>query len=135
MLVPNEERTVAALVHHVAWAYLIEIEPFHAMALGRPKAPWTLDGLNDVNAEHASQFAECGKQETLDLLGHNAARTAAIVRSLTPEHLARSGKYLESAPERTVEAWVDGVLSYHVDWHWQSIREALGTNGGPGLTL
>jgi len=125
-LVANEERTVAALTHHVGWAYIIEIEPFYAMALGTPDAPWTLEGLNAVNADHAAEFAECDKAETLTYLAENAARTAAIVRSLTPEQLTRSGKYLATAPERTVEAWVDGVLSYHIDWHWKSIREALG---------
>jgi hypothetical protein len=125
-LVPNEERSVAALVHHIAWAYLIEIEPFHAMALGRPDAPWTLDALNAVNLEHASEFAECAKQETLDLLNDNAARTAAIVRSLTEEQLARSGKFLESAPERIVDAWVDRVLTFHIYSHWKSLRETLG---------
>jgi hypothetical protein len=124
-LVPNEQRTVAALAHHLAWGYRVEIEPFHQMAQGLPAKAWSEEELNAVNARLGEEYAVCDRQETLDLLAATAAETAAIVRSLTDEQLARSGKYLDWLAERSVDAWVDRILPGHIETHWRSIRDAL----------
>ncbi len=75
LLIPNEERTVAALAHHVAWGYAVEIEAFHGMAVGGHVDVWARGSLDRINAQHAEEYAECDKEETLDLLRQNASRS------------------------------------------------------------
>jgi hypothetical protein len=52
--VPEENPTIAAMVHHIAWSYEVETAAFRAMAEGRPFQAWTDETLaqaNQINAE------------------------------------------------------------------------------------
>jgi len=71
------------------------------------------------------EFAECDRQEAVDLLNQTAAETAAIVRSLTDEQLARRGTYIAEMGERSGEDLIERILLGHIEMHWRSIREAL----------
>jgi hypothetical protein len=121
----GEERTVAALSHHVAWGYAIEIESFRAIAASQPLPPVTLAWLNDMNARNGEEYAECSLAETVELLQGNAARAAGVIRGLSDEHLQKSGRYLEHLPEMTVQRWLERVLLGHIAVHRRSIEEAL----------
>src|SRR5687768_6231046 len=93
-LCPSEERTVAALAHHVAWGYDAEMEAFGSFARGEESwTPWTREGLDGSNAKLGAEFAECSQAETVALLRHSGARAASAVRALTDEELDRSGTY------------------------------------------
>jgi hypothetical protein len=126
-LVPNEQRSVAAMAHHIAWGYILEIEPFHAIALGETPEPLTRERLDSLNAEHAAEYAECDREETIGELRSNAQQTAVIVRSLSDEQLGRAGRYVDWAPAIPVRVWIERVLIGHITGHLQSIREALAT--------
>ena len=121
---PEEGRTVAALVHHVAWAYEAEIEAFRAMAEGRPVPSWTEESLDEANAEAGRAFAACDQAETVALLRANATTAAAVVRGLTDEQLARTGVYIEGEPAEGVEVWIEEVLIEHPGMHLPAIRAA-----------
>jgi DinB superfamily len=127
-LVPNEQRTVASLAHHIAWGYRVEIEPFQQIALGNTPKAWTLAELDAVNAELGPEFAECDKQEMIDLLDQTAAETAAIIRSLTDEQLTRRGTYIAEMGEDSVESLIERILLGHIAMHRRSIQEALRRN-------
>ena len=125
-LCPGEARTVAALAHHVAFGYVVEIAAFRAMALGQPVEGWTREGLDRVNAELGQEYAECDQAETIARLRREAAAAVAFVRGLTDEQLARSGVYLQGVPAMTVDRWIERVLTGHPAAHLSSIRAALG---------
>jgi hypothetical protein len=124
--VPNEERTVASLAHHVAWGYRVEMVPFHRMALGESPEPWTLRELEVVNAELGPEYAECDRHETLVLLNQTATETAALIRSLTDQQLARRGTYIYEMGEDSVENLIQRILPGHIEMHSRSIRDSLG---------
>lgn len=123
---PGEERTVAALAHHIAWGYGVESGAFRAMAEGREAHAWARSALNQVNAEHAEQYADAPRDETMDLLQRSGEDAAAFVRALTAEQLQRRGDYVESYPTMTVDQWVERVLIGHITVHLRSIRATLG---------
>jgi len=123
--VPNEERTVASLAHHVAWGYRVEMEPLHRIALGATPEPWTLRELEVVNAELGPEYAECFRPETIDLLNTTAIKTASLIRALSEEQLARRGTYIFEMGEDSDEALIDRILPGHIEMHTRSIREAL----------
>jgi hypothetical protein len=123
--VPNEERTVALLAHHVAWGYRVEMEPFHRMALGETPEPWTLRELEVVNAELGPEYAECSRPETIDLLNTTAIKTASLIRALSEEQLARRGTYIYEMGEDSVGTLIEQILPGHIEMHTRSIRYAL----------
>jgi hypothetical protein len=124
-IVPNEERTVAALAHHVAWAYAVEIAAFEAIAHDGPAATVSREYLDTHNAREALEYAECDLADTIALLNQNATHAASVVASLTNEQLRRKGQYADWAPPLTVDHWIRRVLIGHIDVHLTSIRDAI----------
>lgn len=124
---PTEARTVAALAHHVAEGYVIELAAFQAMTTGAPVTEWTRAGLAEVNAADGATYAACDQAETVALLRANAAAAAAFVRGLTADQLARRGRYIVELPELSVAEWITRVLIGHPAGHLQSIRAAVGS--------
>jgi hypothetical protein len=124
-LVPNEERTVAALAHHVAWAYVFEVEAFKVIAAGAEPTPVTRQQLADVNAVNGAEYAEVSREDAIALLRTNGAIASSFVAGLSDEQLARSGHYIDYVPAMTVDNWIRRVLIGHIDMHTRSIKEAL----------
>jgi hypothetical protein len=123
---PEEAKTVAALAHHVAWGYAVEIEAFAAIADDRPVQMFTGAELRRINIEHGHEYAECDKTETVDLLRRNAEQASVFVRGLTDAQLARTGAYVGD-DEQTVDWWVERVLIGHPGKHLPAIRTAIAT--------
>ena len=124
-LVVDEERTVAALAHHVAWAMLFEVDAFQTIAGGHEPTPVTQQQLADVNAINGAEYAEVPREQALALLHQNGTTAAAFVSRLTEEDLARSGHYLAHVPAMTVDNWIRRVLINHIDMHTKTIKAAL----------
>jgi hypothetical protein len=130
MFVADEERTIAALAHHVAWAMVFEVEAFQIIAGGADPTPVTLEQLSDVNAINGAEYAEVPREKAVAVLRQNGASAAAFVGGLSDEQLARKGRYLDYIPAMSIENWVRRVLINHIEMHWRSIRAALGHTQG-----
>jgi hypothetical protein len=111
--VPAEEKSVAALVHHVAWALEEESAAFAAMAGGRRESGWTAEWLDARNREQAKLYANAPRGESLERL-EQAARTAiARVSRMTDDALDRRGTHMPGEPERSVAGWIEACLIGH----------------------
>ena len=88
--------------------------------------PFTMDMLNEGNAKHAMEFANCTKDETLALHKKGAAAAASAVRGLSDAELDRSATVLTGMPAMTVQQMIEGILIHHVDDHLGSIRKTVG---------
>jgi hypothetical protein len=128
-LVPGEERTVAALGHHVGWDYAFEISAFEVIAAAREPTPVTRAHLVDINAVNGAEYAEVLQPEVVALLRRNGEGASAFVRALSKEQLECRGRYLDHVPAMTVEQWIRRVLIGHIEMHARSIRKALGHDG------
>ena len=82
--------------------------------------------LDEMNATHAKEHANCTRAETIALLERGAAAAAAVVRGLSDDQLAKSGTVFADAPPMTVEQLVIGGLITHIDEHLGSIRKTVG---------
>ena len=86
-VVPNEERTVAALVRHTADSFPFFIQWASALAEGQPITGVTWDDIAGMNAQHGQAHAVANKQETIELLRTNSKIAADKVRQFTDEEL------------------------------------------------
>jgi hypothetical protein len=122
----GEKWSVGVTAHHVAMAHAGIAGLVKSVASGQHKPSMTMDDLHAMNAQHAKDFANVGKAETVALHKKNAAEAAAVVRGLDDAALAHSGEVLKGAPPMTAEQAVSGILINHIEDHLSSIRKTVG---------
>jgi hypothetical protein len=122
----SEKWPVGVTAHHVASGH----EPIAGIAKtvagGQSIPNFTMEILHASNAQHAKEFANCTKAETLALHEKGAAAAAAIVRKLSDAELDKSGTVITGAPAMTTQQVVEGILINHIGEHMGSIRATVG---------
>ena len=121
-----EKWTVAVTAHHIASSYEPATRIIETIAAGRTLPHFTRATLDEMNAQHAREFAGCTKAETIALLKKGVPAAAAVVRGLTDDQLAKSGTVFTDAPPMTAEQLITRGLIIHIDEHVGSIRKAVG---------
>ena len=120
-----EKWPVGVVVHHVAGAHEGIANIVKTVATGQSLPHFTMAMLDDMNAKHAKDFANCTKAETLALHKKNAAAAAAVVRGLNDDQLGKSGTVLAGNPPMTAEQVINMILIHHIDDHFGSIRKTV----------
>jgi uncharacterized damage-inducible protein DinB len=121
-----ERWTVAATAHHVASSYEPVTHIIKTIAAGQALPHFTRPLLDEMNAQHAKEFAGCTKPETIALHKKGAAAAAAAVRGLSDAELATTGTVFMGMPPMSAEEMVKGALLGHIDEHFGSIRKTIG---------
>lgn len=121
-----EKWTVAATAHHLASSYEPITHIIRAIAAGQALPHFTRQMLDEMNAQHAKEFAGCTKSETIALHKKGAAAAAAAVRGLSDAELAKTGTVFTGMPPMSAEEMVKGALLGHIDEHFGSIRKTVG---------
>ncbi len=122
----GERWSVGVVAHHVAEGHKIIAGLVQAVAAGQSLPTLTMEMLDQMNAEHARQHANCTRAETLDLLRQNAALAAGTVRGLGDDQLDRTASVLAGMPPMSVQQIIERILIGHVQEHLQSVRTAIG---------
>jgi DinB family protein len=120
-----EKWPVGVTAHHVAMGHAGIAGLLKSVASGQHKASMTMDDLHAMNAQHAKDFANVSKAETVALHKKNAAEAAAVVRGFDDAALARSAELLKGMPPMTAEQAVSGILISHIEDHLGSIRKTV----------
>lgn len=123
VMTEEEGRNVAVLAHHIASSHEGLSRLVQALAHGQPLPPLTMDMINAGNAQHARQFANVSKGETLDLLRNDGTRAIAALRGLSDDQLDRSGQLLGGTV--TCQQIAEHILINHPRSHLKSIKKAL----------
>ena len=121
-----EKWTVAATAHHVASSHEPLTRIITTIAAGQVLPHFTRPMLDEMNAQHAREFAGCTKPETIALHKKGAAAAAAAVRGLSDPELAKTGTVFTGMPPMSAEEMVKGALLGHIDEHFGSIRKTIG---------
>jgi hypothetical protein len=121
-----EKWTVAVTAHHIANSYEPVTHIIKTIAAGQALPHFTPQMLDEMNAQHAKEFAGCTKAETIALHKKGAAAAAVVVRGLSDAELAKSGTVFTGMPPMTAEDMVKAALLGHVDEHLGSIRKTIG---------
>jgi uncharacterized damage-inducible protein DinB len=121
-----EKWTVAVAAHHVARSYEPIAHIIKTIASDQARPTLTPQMLDEMNAQHAKEFAGCTKPETIALHRKGAAAAAAVVRGLSDAELAKTGTVFNGIPAMSAEEMVKRALLGHVDEHIGSIRKTIG---------
>jgi len=121
-----EKWTVAVAAHHIGRSYEPITHIIKTIAAGQTLPPVTPQMLDEMNAQHAKEFAACTKPETIALHKKGAAAAAAAVRGLSDSELAKTGTVFAGMPAMSAEEMVKRALLGHIDEHFGSIRKTIG---------
>ena len=121
----GEKWPVGVAAHHVAGGHEQIAGLALAIATGQPLPPITEEMMNQGNADHAKQFANCSKAETLDLLRSGGAKAASIIRGLSDAQLDRTGDFPAAGPDPVSAQWAAEITITHAQEHLTSIRAAI----------
>jgi len=121
-----EQWTVAVTAHHIASSYEPASHMVKTIATGQALPHFTRQILDERNARHARDFADCTRAETIALHKKAAAGAAAVVRSLSDAELSRTGIVFADMPPVSAEDLVKRILLAHIDSHFGSIRKTIG---------
>jgi hypothetical protein len=128
--VPQDERKVGVIVHHVATMYPLEIQLAQTLGAGKPVAGVTWDAVHEMNARHAKEYDAVTKEAALDLLRRNSTAAAAAIRALSDEQLDRAAPVsLNSDAPLTCQFMLEDHAVRHSYHHLARLRgavEALG---------
>jgi DinB superfamily len=122
----TEHWTVGVTAHHLASALEPVASLVTTIASRQSRGHLTRAMLDEMNARHAQEHANCTKAETIALLKRGAAAAAAVVRGLTDDQLAKSATVFMDAPPMTAEQLIASGLISYIDAHVGSIRKTVG---------
>ena len=123
MPVVGDGRTVGVVVHHVASTYPLEIELAQVLASGKPITEATMEVVDQMNADHAREYASVSKHETLELLQRNSNFAADSVRAFTDEDLENSATVsLNADAPLTAQFFIEDHALRHSFHHLARIR-------------
>lgn len=124
--VPNDERKIGVIVHHVANMYPLEIQLAQTIAEGKPVVGVTWDVVHKMNAGHAKEYEAVTKGDALDLLRRNSAAAATAIRALSDEELDQAAPVsLNSDAPLTCQFFLEDHAVRHSYHHLAHIRAAL----------
>ena len=121
-----EKWPVGVTAHHVAGSHEPIAGMLKTVASGQAMPPFSMAQLDEMNAKHAKDFANCTKAETIALHKKGVGQAASVVRGLSDEQLTKSGTVLSGMPAMSVEQIVTGILINHIDDHFGSIKKTVG---------
>ena len=121
--VPDEGRTAGVLVHHVATMYPVELDLVKTLASGQAIAGVTWEMVDQMNAQHEQEHADCSKEGALELLKRNSALAADGIRALSDEELDRAAPIsLHWDAPLTTQYFIEEHPIGHSFHHLASIR-------------
>lgn len=126
MPVESDGRTIGVVIHHVASTYPLEIELAKLLASGNPITDATMDVVDQMNAEHAQEYAAVEKQETLEFLRSNSRVAAEAVKMFSNEELDNAAKVsLNANAPLTAQFFIEDHALRHSFHHLDRIKATL----------
>lgn len=136
-IVPEEERSVGTLFHHLAYATPFVMGWVMTVASGEPlRTDITPEVADAFNENHAQEYATPLKEETLTLLTDTVHEAVAQLQKLTDEQLDITAPFIQ--PYRTAiptliegkytnaQLLVEWNLVHHRYEHLRQIKDTLG---------
>lgn len=127
--VPDEERSVGVVLHHIAYAIPFVVEWAVKLAQGEGAPAISYDDIHGMNHQHAEAQANVGKAATLALLQTNAQAAQDQLSQLTDADLQVSATFpLIGGQAITAQQMVQWFLVNHAHNHLAAIQNAVGEN-------
>jgi hypothetical protein len=119
--------TVGVVAHHVAAGHFGAIDLVRMIVVGEAIPEITMETIDQMNAQHAKEHANCTTEEVLGLLRKNGLAFASYLEGLSEADLARTGYLALIGGDVSAQQLIEMVILQSGAEHLNSMKAATGT--------
>ena len=123
----GEGWTVGVVAHHVAAGHLGAIDFVRMIVAGETIPEITMEAIDQMNAQHAKEHANCTQEEVLALLRENGSAFAGYLEGLREADLARTGYLAALGGDVSAQQLIEMIALQSGGEHFNSMKAATGT--------
>lgn len=124
----GEGWTVAVVAHHVAAGHFGAIDFVRMIVAGEAIPEITMEAIDQMNAQHAKEHANCTQAEVLALLRENGSAFAGYLEGLREADLVRTGYLAAMGGDVSAQQLIEMVIFHSAGEHLDSMKNATGTS-------
>ena len=124
----GEGWTVGVVAHHVAAGHFGAIDFVRMIVAGEAMPEITMEAIDQMNAQHANERANCTKEEVLGLLRENGSAFAGYLEGLSEADLARTGYLAAIGGEISAQQLIEMFILQSGGEHLDNMRAATGAS-------
>jgi hypothetical protein len=117
---------VGVVAHHVAAGHFGAIDFVRMIVAGEAMPEITMEVIDQMNAQHAKEHANCTREEVLGLLRENGTAFADYLEGLREADLARTGYLAAIGGDVSAQQLIEMVILQSGGEHLDSMRAATG---------
>jgi DinB superfamily len=119
--------TVGVVAHHVAAGHFGAIDFVRMIVAGEAIPEITMETIDQMNAQHAKEHANCTTEEVLALLRKNGSAFADYLEGLSEADLARTGYLAAIGGDVSAQQLIEMIILQSGGEHFDSMKAATGT--------
>ena len=123
----GEGWTVGVVAHHVAAGHFGAIDFVRMIVAGEAIPEITMETIDQMNAQHAKEHANCTREEVLALLRKNGSAFAGYLEGLSEADLARTGYLALIGGDVSAQQLIEMVIFQMGGEHFDSMKASIGT--------
>ncbi len=124
----GEGWTVGVVAHHVAAGHFGAIDFVRMIVAGEAMPEITMETIDQMNAQHAKEHANCTREEVLALLRENGSAFAGYLEGLSEADLARTGYLKLIGGDVSAQQLIEMIILQSGGEHFDSMKAATGTS-------
>ena len=124
----GEQWAVGVVAHHIAAGHLGAIDFVKMIVDGEAIPEITMEAIDQMNAQHAKEHANCTKDEVLALLRENGSAFASYLEGLREADLARTGYLAAIGGDVSAQQLIEMVILQSGGEHLDNMRAATRTS-------
>ena len=125
--VGGEQWAVGVVAHHVAAGHFGAIDLVRIIVTGEAMPEITMGAIDQMNAQHAKEHANCTTEEVLGLLRENGSAFAGYLGGLSEADLARTGYLALIGGDVSAHQLIEMIIFQMGGEHLDSMKAATGT--------
>ena len=123
----GEGWTVGVVAHHVAAGHFGAIDFVRMIVAGEAIPEITMETIDQMNAQHAKEHANCTREEVLALLRKNGSAFTGYLEGLSETDLVRTGYLAAIGGDVSAQQLIEMVILQLGGEHLDSMKAATGT--------
>ena len=123
----GEQWAVGVVAHHVAAGHFGAIDFVRMIVAGEAIPEITMETIDQMNAQHAKEHANCTREEVLALLRKNGSAFTGYLEGLSETDLVRTGYLAAIGGDVSAQQLIEMVILQLGGEHLDSMKAATGT--------
>ena len=122
----GEEWTVGVVAHHIAAGHYFGYDLAKIIVAGEALPEITMEALDQMNAQHAKDHADCTKEEVTGMMREKGSSIAEFIAGLNDEDLARTAHFSLIGGDIGAQQLIENIIIPNCTEHLTNMKAAIG---------